>query len=139
MAYSAEADVEVQFPLLTACATGAITEYISQADSEIDAMLRELRYTIPLGSTPAVIKKLSIYKAGLMGAIEVAGTSQENKPFPFEPLQDMIEKLEGLIKNGELGLARSGASASITRREYYEDDISEFTLDSNVPLDNEDA
>lgn len=112
--------------------------FIENADSEVDALLAGAGYTAPItGTVPNVIRKLSMYLAITDAAIAAFGNDNVRGVLPAG-LAAKAEAIKQAIIDGDLQIPRPDISPEVgadTRRDATH---SEFSLDGNVPLDQED-
>jgi len=100
MAYTTIANVRAQIPVVGASDVGdaAITQFISQADGEIDIIAAKYGNPVPLSPVPEFVVGLSTLIV-LRNVMMAAGMSTNSVVLPenFELVISEIQRLEGLL------------------------------------------
>lgn len=140
MAYSTVASVRARMPLITTevQSDALITDYIAQADAEIDARLRA-SYAVPFPSPDSLVRYISLELACAQTLENVYGSSvPEGAEVPARMRERARALLDGILAGSILlgGVTQKSASGPAVHTEGLTRDAegkSEFWVDPEVP------
>jgi len=141
MAYSTVASVRARLPLITTeiQSDALITDYIAQADAEIDARLRS-SYAVPFPNPDSLVRYISLELACAETMENVYGSSvPEGAEVPARMRERAGALLDGILTGSILlgGVTQKSASGPAVHTEGLTHDTegkSEFWVDPEVPM-----
>jgi hypothetical protein len=140
MAYSTVASVRARLPLITTeiQSDALLTDYIAQADAEIDARLRA-SYAVPFPNPDSLVRYISLELACAQTLENVYGSSvPEGAEVPARMRERARALLDGILAGSILlgGVTQKSASGPAIHTEGLTRDSegkSEFWVDPEVP------
>jgi len=141
MAYTTVASVRARLPLITTeiQSDALITDYIAQADAEIDARLRSV-YAVPFPNPDSLVRYISLELACSQTLENVYGASvPEGAEVPAKMRERVRALLDGILAGSILltGVSQKSATAPSIHTEGLIRDTegkSEFWVDPEVPM-----
>lgn len=141
MAYSTVAAIRARLPLITSevLSDVLITDFIAQADAEIDARLRA-SYAVPFPSPDSLVRYISLELACAQTLENVYGSSvPEGAEVPARMRERARTLLDGIAAGSILlsGVTQKSASGPAVHTEGLTRDTegkSEFWVDPEVPM-----